>query len=193
MKKINIDIPWTRIIIEFFSIIFAVFLALLVDQRKEENRNHKMAERALNNIVSETQKNYDSLLAYHTLFNKRIKDIDSLINLAKHNKPFNIKGYQFMTLYSTAWETAKLTQVFNYMDFVTVGEISDVYNNQQLYTGIVQKIIDDMIFSANINTLKEAATLLQKHRSLFISINMIEGQLLESYKKFLHDRKVLKE
>ena len=108
-----------------------------------------------------------------------------MIKLAKSNTPFAFKGYQFMTLTNTAWESAKLTKVVNYIDFKTLSELSEIYNAQVLYTNIVQRVIDDMIFSSNISTLEEAAVLLQKHKNLFLSIDKIEGQLVESYRKYL--------
>jgi len=81
MKKLNIDLPWTKLLVEFFSIVFAVFFALLVDEWKDDKDNKRMAERAINNIRSEIQNNYDSLKIYNANYTTRIHEIDSMINL----------------------------------------------------------------------------------------------------------------
>ena len=52
-KKLNIQ----RLIFEFISVSFAVLIALLVNQWREDHNNGKLAEKAIYNIKQELQEN----------------------------------------------------------------------------------------------------------------------------------------
>lgn len=189
MKKQKIEIPWTKIIVEFVSIVVAVFMALLVDEWKDNHNNKQLARNAMENITLEIQKNYDSVLVYHQTYNLRIKEIDSLLYLIRMKSPnVSLKGYQFVILYGTAWDAAKLTQAFNYMEFEEVGKLSDIYNLQNIYNTTVQNIMNDLLFTEDADSYDEAEKVLQRHKRVFSGINGFEDQLLDSYRKFLKSK-----
>jgi len=96
-----------------------------------------------------------------------------------------------MTMTSTAWESAKLTQVLNFMDIKLIGDITEVYAIQELYTATVRRVIDEMVLSNYVQDFDEAATLLKKHKNYFNSINLVEAQLVKSYRKYLENTKVM--
>ena len=137
----------SRILIEFLSISFAVFLALLVNQWKENRHNKKLAEISLKNIRLEITNNKSTVEEMLPTHKKIMTKLDSLEKLAENN--VNIDScdlnINFQIISNTAWDAALLTQAIAYIDLETVMEISMLYKLQDYYQGFVKDYVSNNV------------------------------------------------
>jgi len=173
-----------RVIFEFVSITFAVFLGLMLNTWKESNRNSKLAEQTIENIKTEVvanKKNVSKMLADHE---ERLATVDSLLleledSIKVKNREVNIV---FHFVNSTSWETAKLTQAVAYMDLNFVTEVSGIYSAQDYYQSLVRIYAQQRMTTLSDDDEKKA---LEKMQVFLYSIVWIERNLIESYDDFL--------
>lgn len=167
-----------KLIFEFLSISFAVFLGLLLNQWND-NRNHQqLAEQSIYNISTEINKNkaiVENMLSNHRLIQTKVDSMlsktDAIIleNEADFDLTFNI-------VRSTSWETAKLTQAIAYMDIDLVTAIAGLYAYQSYYESIVKNYVLNSILNRPKDGDKELLKNVQHVLNAIIPIetNMIE-------------------
>lgn len=173
----------SRILIEFLSIAFAVFLALLVNQWKENRHNKKLAEVSLENIRLEINNNKNTIEEMLPMHEKIIVKLDSLQVLVENNIVIdsNDLNINFQLISNTAWDAAQLTQAIAYIDVETVMDISMLYKLQDYFQNFVKEYISKSIYDTDFsitNDLKE----IKAAKKFFQLIIRIENNLLEFYK-----------
>lgn len=145
MKKLSV---LNTIIVEFVSILFAVLLALGINQWKDNRNNHKLAVSSLEKINHEISENKEILSAMITAHEKSKLKIDSL--LIKYKNPqFTVDSvdFSFVLINTTSWETAKLTNAISYMKFDLVTNLSKIYHFQNYYEEIVKVYVKDNLYN----------------------------------------------
>jgi hypothetical protein len=139
-----------KLLFEFVSICFAVFLGLMLNQWKDNHSHRKLAEQSVDNIIKEVGENKTKVEAMLVSHQKAFAQIDSILSLPDSpidtsttslNVDFNLIG-------SSAWETAKLTQAISYMDIEMVSDIAMIYTYQEDY---YQSMVKDYMNSFIIN------------------------------------------
>ncbi len=138
-KKLNIQ----RLIFEFISVSFAVLIALLVNQWREDHNNGKLAEKAIYNIKQELQENKDVMDILIPSHKSILSNIDSIIGRKeKYNSTVDSSISINVTLISSsAWEMAEITNAIFYLDFDDANKMAKVYNLQSYYESIIKQFI----------------------------------------------------
>lgn len=176
--------PNKRLVFEFVSITFAVFLALMVNQWRDHNKNNKLARQSIDHIRIEITDNVTIIQKMITSHKQLLHLADSLMPLAD-NPDMNgdtLVSIDFKLLNSTAWQTAKLTQAITFMEMDIVNEVSGLYQFQNYYEDIVKDYVLKNIFSRPKERDKE---FLDKIQILLSSIIPIEENLAEIYNHVL--------
>lgn len=141
-----------KIGIEIFSVVFAVLLALGLNEWRKNKSNHELVKDAYSNIKAEITRNHENLIPVLAEHDSLYNLLDSLVTRLKENDndfDFAINELSFATLSNTAWETCKITNSIGYMDFKDVMEISDVYNVQKIYNALLDNFMDKVVFILN--------------------------------------------
>jgi len=138
-KKFNIK----RLISEFVSVSFAVLIALLVNQWREDHNNGKLAEKAIYNISQELHENKDAMAILIPTHKSLLSQIDSIIgrkekNISTLNSNISI---DVTLISSSAWEMAEITNAIFYLDFDDANKMAKVYNLQSYYESIIKQFI----------------------------------------------------
>jgi len=144
-KRLNIQ----RLIFEFISVSFAVLIALLVNQWREEYNNGKLAEKAIYNIKQELQENKDVMAILIPSHKSTLSHIDSIIGREEKNistVDSNIL-IDVTLISSSAWEMAEITNAIFYLDFDDANKMAKVYNLQSYYESIIKQFILKNSFS----------------------------------------------
>jgi len=178
------------IVIDFFSVLFAVFLGLILNQWNE-NRNHKnLGEQMKNNIIMEVTKNQvqiDKMIQIHQSTLKSIDTIRLHIKGSDVSKDLKLDlklDLKFKMLNNSSWETAKLTLAISYMDIDEVNLFARVYKYQEYY----EMILKDIVLSANITGIDESdAFIIQKSNRILNKIVPLEKNLSKSYERVLRE------
>ncbi|RLC24927.1 MAG: hypothetical protein DRH21_04710 [Deltaproteobacteria bacterium] len=138
-KRLNIQ----RLIFEFISVSFAVLIALLVNQWREDHNNDKLAEKAIYNIKQELQENKDVMDILIPSHKSILSHIDSIIERKEKNisnVDSNI-SIDVTLISSSAWEMAEITNAIFYLDFDDANKMAKVYNLQSYYESIIKQFI----------------------------------------------------
>jgi len=138
-KRLNFQ----RLAFEFISVSFAVLIALLVNQWREDHNNGKLAEKAIYNIRQELQENkevMDILIPSHKSI---LSHIDSIIGRKENYNSTvdSIISIDVALISSSAWEMAEITNAIFYLNFDDANKMAKVYNLQSYYESIIKQFI----------------------------------------------------
>ncbi len=181
MKKMNLNLKMNKkLLYEFLSVTFAVFLGLMLNQWKDNRNNDKLAKQSNSNILSEITDNkttVQEMLEEQKLALARIDSILPLLDNSDEQGDTYI-GMNFQIISSTSWETAKLTQAIVYMDIEIVNDIAGVYDFQDYYESIVKEFVVDNIYN---KPEKRDAEFIRKMKVFLEAIIPMENNLIEYY------------
>ncbi len=135
-----------HIMIEIFSIVFAVLLALAVNQWRENRASRVLAHDALHKIAQEMHKNsalIESILPIHQTFLDTVQVVIDKIDRGELPPDADLEDLQFIPIFlrDTAWQAAIATQALVHVDYEIVNVISEAYTYQDAY----QKLMDDFL------------------------------------------------
>ena len=181
-KKLNLQ----RLIFEFISVSFAVLIALLVNQWREDNNNDKLAEMAIYNIKQEIQENKDVMDILIPTHNSVLSKIDRIIERKeKYNSTVDSTISIDVTLISsTAWEMAEITNAIFYLDFDDANKLAKVYNLQSYYESIIKQFILKNSYSYQSNQDLE---FLKNNKQFLETIIPLEGDLQKYFNLLLNN------
>lgn len=199
MKKAKNRIPFSKILLEIFSVSFAILLALGVNEWRNVRANERLANEALENIRKEILSNLD--IAKETLaLNKEIvekqkkaflnikKEMDSNVSNGIEN-PVNSKfPYTFMVspVNKTAWNSSSLTNAVIYIDFDLIQLLSGTYETQGLYSRVNENILE-RFFSPG---LFKKETMIAELQAYFMKLKMyfqVTESLIDDYERCLKE------
>jgi len=132
-----------ELLLEAASVVFAVLLALAVDEWHETRSQTALAERARAGILEEIRINQTELRNIrdnNRALLKRIEDTRSRLE-QKQNAALQFH-FEIALLSSAAWNTAQMTQAANYLDFEWLRRVSNVYELQDLYVTSQSAVVD---------------------------------------------------
>lgn len=150
--------------------VFAVIVALAVDEWWEDRENLEMAGRALDAIVVEIQDNRDELLGAR-------EDNDALLERAARAASADTVvqdltlGYQYALLSDAGWETARVTQATHFIPMGTVQRITEAYSMQ----GLFQTSQDQVLAVILTESPNDPASAVQLARRLLTPLSIAQG------------------
>ena len=161
-NKINIK----KLVFEFLSVSFAVFIALIANQWRDSYNKGKSAQNSIQSIrveLTENKENIETILPNHI---ESLRQIDSLIQLMP-NDSIDIDVVDTLKIKlvgSSAWEMSKLTKAVYYIDFDEVNILAKVYTFQGYYESIVKNYIikgSNTIQDSDLNELRKVKNFLE--------------------------------
>jgi hypothetical protein len=130
-ERLRAKLP--EILFEAVSIVFAVLLALGVDQWREERSQQKLAERARAAIVAEIRANRDQLREVRAR-NQRNMGLMAADFTAPDSTPTQLRGNMSWAQLSTAaWQTAQGAQATQRFDYDWLIRVARIYEGQALF------------------------------------------------------------
>lgn len=142
-----------ELLLETGSVVFAVLLALGVDEWRERRNQEALAERARASILEEIRANREDLRSSREPNRALLRKIEAALPRLAEDPGARIEEgsdvqlavtFQVALLSSAAWQTAQMTQAAHFLDFDWVTRVSRVYDQQALYltnqSGIVELI-----------------------------------------------------
>ena len=174
-------LPIQKLLIEVFSIVLAVLLALWMNQWRETRANRALAETALANIELELRSNQDLLL----LLNKNNQSVIASINdedaETENSAPF-VPGLQLQEI---AWDALQSTGASSYVDYGTVLMLSKLYSIQEVYkdlgSQVVQAELNSAAYAVAAGTTIDEEQKLEQFSGFLELLVAIEIQLLQAY------------
>ena len=145
-RKIKSSSVLANVLVEIFSIVFAVLLALAVNQWRENRSHQKLGDKALENIrveMTENLKLFERILPLHQALYDSTKAMIEAIESGVNAQDSDLSHLTFQPIFlsETAWKAAIATQALIYIEYDIVSLLSKVYLFQQTY----QKLTDDFL------------------------------------------------
>lgn len=133
-----------ELILEAVSVVFAVLLALGVDEWRETRSRNALAERARASILEEIRSNEAELRRTRDANRALQQKIEeTLLEVQRREgEPSLELNFQIALLSSASWQTAQMTQAANFLDFDWVRRVSNVYELQDLYLTSQSAVVD---------------------------------------------------
>ena len=175
-----------KLVIEVFSIVLGVLLALAVNEWSELRSHQLQAESALQNISKELYSNLEFLTLLHENNTAAIKLMSEEEDVNTNDESSLIPGLQ---LRETAWETLLSTGVSNYVEYETILILSETYSMQSIYKQTGTQLTEAAMNVAAYATVNGSKVDNQHFQSQFIGyfeiLVSIEAELLRSYKQLI--------
>jgi len=128
-----------QLALEAASVIFAVLVALAVDEWRGERANHEIAIRALTGIANEIEVNRDELRGTHEENGNFLARLDSALSSGATAAS---AGFEYALLSASAWETAQITRATSYVDYDLVQRLARTYELQSLFIENQRVMVD---------------------------------------------------
>ena len=181
MNRLRDKLP--ELLLEALSVVFAVIVALGVDEWWEDRENLEMAGRALDAIVVEVQDNRNELLEARD-DNQALLERAARVASADTVGEDLTLGYQYALLSEAGWETARVTQATHFMPMPTVQRITQVYAMQQLFQTSQDQVLGVILSESP----SDPASALQLAKRLVTPLSIAQGleeTLVMSYDSLL--------
>lgn len=132
-----------ELLLEAASVVFAVLLALAVDEWRETRSRNALAERARASILEEIRTNETELRNTRDKNRAMLRHIEEALRRLMQKRDTALEfNFQIALLSSAAWNTAQMTQAANFLDFDWVRRVSKVYELQGVYVTSQSAVVD---------------------------------------------------
>ena len=149
-RRLDVSRRLPVLAVQAISVVFAVLVALAVDEWWEDRENVELARRAMAGILQEIKANRDELLDSSEKNDSLRARLEAALSQESYSEDLEVT-FSFSLLSSAAWETAKVTRAVHFMDYERVTRLSRLYHLQDLYDRTQGE------FVAEIGALGEAA------------------------------------
>lgn len=183
IQKLKERLP--EILLEIFSVILAVLVALGVNQWQEDKENAELAQLARSKIEAEVQSNLDELEEAGTKIQSLLAQLRGTIQKIEAGGEGQI-GLLFpvAVLSSSAWDTSKSTQALNYMDFEWVMRVGRVYDLQSIHHQSQTEVLS-YISAMDEKEAREPARMLRGFLGRAEAAQELQQGLLKDYRDLL--------
>ena len=179
----NTQQKWSvkTLLIEVFSIVLGVLLALGLSEWSEERQHRAQADIALANILLELESNETLLVAIHDNNTATITAMKEASPGEDQNQNF-IPGLQ---LQETAWEAFLSTGLSNYANYDDVLTLSQLYSIQDIYKQLGLQLVEASMQVSAFAVVQEREINDDQFQKQFLvyfeMLSAIEERLLISY------------
>lgn len=176
-----------RLLFEFISIVFAVLLALFLNQCKDDQKNRRLAQQSEKMIIAEFKQNVGNLRGIITANKERLKGLKKWEEAYKKDTNTTIKerfGFNHTLLSDNTWQSAILYQAMPHMRKDFVNRANATYNLQHFYVEYAQRFFSALGTELYADDTKKLIRVRANIHQLGVSIGMAET-LMKLYQNLL--------
>ena len=170
------------LVLEVFSIVLGVLLALGLSEWADERQNQTLANSALLNIYREVDSNHKTLKIIHA---NNVQTIDAIGLQSTPDADDSRSIIPGSQLQETAWEALLATGLSGHVDYDTMLTLSQLYSIQRVYkqTGmqLSESAMNATAYATAIGSSVDHRHFQQQFIGYFQLLTQIEEQLLDIY------------
>ena len=171
-----------RILLEAISIVFAVLLALGVDEWRDTRQLEEKAKRAHDHVVEEIRSNKKFLTLLHQ---RNSATVEFIMNDPDSKRDTSLTFTPGLQLKNTAWITAQNSGLLSSLDYAVVLQLSDIYALQGIYREIgmqmTQAIMQATADAGGRGEKPDESRLIRSFSSWLSMLNAAEAAILQRY------------
>jgi hypothetical protein len=174
-----------ELLLEAASVMFAVLVALAVDEWRDDRANMELAARARESILAEVETNRAELLDGRADNEAMLGTLEEGLRQLKEGREGRISiDFSFALLSAAAWQTAQVTQATHFMEFDWVTRVARLYDMQDVYDGSQTAILERISGFGNISD-ENAEEHLRGLTGRLLILLEFQDSLLEGYAEIL--------
>ncbi len=184
LSSLTNGIPIRILIIEMISVIVAVSLGFLVTEWREGRQNTHRSALAVDNIITEIQKNRSQLDVRIPYYKVMVATLDSIATIHE-DEPFDVavvpgwRGLFTPILRRASYEVAFSTGTFSYIEFWKADSIAQVYLLQEMVMD-ANRWAQQSVLSGEVDTWADV-------QRIFVSTYEISKACLDIYTLILEE------
>jgi hypothetical protein len=132
---------FARVLLEVLGVVFAVLIALGVDEAWESRENREMGWEADFRILDEIAANREEVLNSAEQNSALLESVQGHLGGDPDSVSLDVE-YSLSLLSSAAWDAAGLTGAIRFMEFDRVSRFSRLYDLQELYQEQQRGMVD---------------------------------------------------
>lgn len=130
-----------ELVLEAAMVVFAVVVALGLEEWREERERYELADRAMGAVLEEIESNIGELDDARERNRELLNAIIAADEAQELPGDFDLV-YEYSLLSTSAWETAQMTQATQYMPLGRVQELARLYGLQDLFERSQDEVLD---------------------------------------------------
>lgn len=178
----------TTILIEVFSIVLGVMLALGVSEWQQEREYAQLADTALANVAWELRANLEVLTRIHEN-NVETIELSEAEDNDQSAPPADRQFIPGVQVRSTAWDTLLSSGLANHIDYKLLLSLSEIYSSQGIYRQMGLQIVEASMSIAAMATVNRTEldneVFREQFGNFFNMLLQMEEALLEGYEETL--------
>jgi hypothetical protein len=194
-----------KYLIDGVLIVFSVLFALFINNLAENIKVNKQKRVAIKSIQKELERNAEIMKSWHPRHKATMEKINDILEGRNDSLKNEFFKYQFLNLSlltedeslmdafltSTAWETAKATQIISEFDFETTQHLTFVYRMQKVITEKSMMKILDYYFDREAHNLEQLEPTLIQFQLRFSELVGQEAVIQDFYEEAINHLKKL--
>jgi hypothetical protein len=194
-----------KYLIDGVLIVFSVLFALFINNLAENIKVNKQKRVAIKSIQKELERNAEIMKSWHPRHKATMEKINDILEGRNDSLKNEFFKYQFLNLSlltedeslmdafltSTAWETAKTTQIISEFDFETTQYLTFVYRMQKVITEKSMMKILDYYFDREAHNLEQLEPTLIQFQLRFSELVGQEAVIQDFYEEAINHLKKL--
>ena len=130
-----------ELVLEAAMVVFAVVVALGVDEWRESRQNAQLAQRALAGIEAEIESNRKELAENGEANQALLARVREAVRDSVLPDTLSV-NFEYSLISSSAWETAQVTRATQFIPLDRVQTLAKLYGLQTLYQASQDKVMD---------------------------------------------------
>ncbi|MCP4660296.1 MAG: hypothetical protein GY856_33260 [bacterium] len=172
--------------LEAASVVFAVLVALAVDEWRDNRANAQLATRARASIIEEIRANRADLSESREDNQAILASIDQALSKIDTDETVQVNvDFSVSLLSSSAWETAQMTRSVHFLEYEWLAKISTLYELQEFYEDLQSELVSYFTGVDGDCTDGEPEILLRGLRRHVETVSRIHDNLLDEYTEIL--------
>ncbi len=176
---------FNKMLIEVLSVIFAVLVALGVDQWWEDRENLELAQKMRTGIESEFRENLKEIERTNENYTTtsdtlRMHLAEEVVTLDNVN--INL---ELAVLTSATWHTAQMLRAIHYMDYEWVIKVSSQYELQSIYLDTQKQLLEVMGRLAEMDAEENPRKILRTIVGRLMIMISLQNGLIEGFTDLL--------
>ncbi len=139
MSTLRSKLP--ELILEAGMVVFAVVVALAVDEWREHRQNLDLAVRALDVVEAEVEANLEELGRNREANQALLTRLREVVRDSVLPDDFNV-NFEYSLISNSAWESAQVTRATQFMSMERVQQLAKLYGLQALFQASQDKVMD---------------------------------------------------
>ncbi|MEO9872358.1 hypothetical protein [Ekhidna sp.] len=179
-KRKSRKIDWGKIAVEMISVIFAVLLALLLNEWRNNIKQNHQLDKARANLKEELLYNLEEAKTKLNQHNIQLTQLEKLADsIPELDQPFYQYNMSvgFLNLKKAVWESIILTDVVNQLEFSELSDYSELYRDFELIDELQNAYLRE-VFSLEFNKIENAQQGYLVTKNHLLQMTMWEGELI---------------